>query len=134
MPTLEYRPQIFVFGSNLKGIHGAGSALFALKYHKAQFGNGSGPQGDSYALATCATPGGQDFRLEDVKREVNKFIEHAKEFHWKDFKVTQIGCLRAGFTKEEIAPLFLDAPANCYFDTEWKPFLGPNRGYWGTYP
>ena len=52
------------------------------------------------------------------------------------FKVTQIGCGFAGWTKE-IAPLFIDANHNCQFDTAWEPFLlSANhlyRAYWGTY-
>lgn len=43
---------IFVFGSNPKGIHGAGSARVALLYFNAKYGVGEGPQGDAYALPT----------------------------------------------------------------------------------
>lgn len=43
---------IFVFGSNLAGRHGAGSALEALKKHGAIYGQGVGRQGNSYAIPT----------------------------------------------------------------------------------
>jgi hypothetical protein len=44
--------EIFVFGSNLAGRHGKGSALEALKKHGAIYGQGVGPQGASYAIPT----------------------------------------------------------------------------------
>lgn len=39
--------QIFVFGSNTEGRHGAGSALFARQYCNAECGNPQGRQGQS---------------------------------------------------------------------------------------
>ena len=44
--------EIFVFGSNLAGRHGAGAALAALKDHGAIYGCGEGIQGQSYAIPT----------------------------------------------------------------------------------
>lgn len=43
---------IFVFGSNLAGIHGAGSARHAQKHHGAEWLVGSGPTGRAYAIPT----------------------------------------------------------------------------------
>lgn len=43
---------IFVFGSNPKGIHSAGSARVAVLYFNAEYRNGEGPQGNAYALPT----------------------------------------------------------------------------------
>lgn len=131
MPTLTYRPEIFVFGSNMKGIHGAGSALYALKYRGAILGQGVGLQGQSYALATCFAPG-EPLSLIDVQIRVDDFIAFAKAHPDWTFKVTQVGCGYAGHTKEQIAPMFKDAPENCSFDSAWAPFLG-NRFYWGTF-
>jgi hypothetical protein len=42
---------VFVFGSNPAGIHGAGGAKAAVKFG-AKYGNGRGLQGNSYALVT----------------------------------------------------------------------------------
>jgi hypothetical protein len=36
--------------------------------------------------------------------------------------VVRIGCGRAGFTDDQMAPLFLDAPANCSFDPLWEKY------------
>lgn len=43
---------IFVFGSNPKGIHGAGAAKVAMEQFGAKFGVGEGLTGNSYALPT----------------------------------------------------------------------------------
>ncbi len=147
MPTLTYRPQIFVFGSNAQGIHGAGSAKYAAMFHGAIRGQGSGFQGkknhfghmvpECYGIITCKRPchGPEDWiTLVELKAEIDKFVADAKANSDKDFKVTQVACGFAGHTKEEVAPLFIDAPENCFFDTAWKPFLGETKGYWGTFP
>ncbi len=46
--------------------------------------------------------------------------------------VTQIGCGLAGFFPYQIAPLFADAPDNCYFDSAWEKWL-PGKPIWGTF-
>ena len=37
-----YKKEVFVFGSNLAGRHGKGSAPHALKHHGALYGQGMG--------------------------------------------------------------------------------------------
>ena len=44
--------EIFVFGSNLAGMHGGGAARFAYKRFGAVWGQGVGLQGQSYAIPT----------------------------------------------------------------------------------
>ncbi len=95
--------EIFVFGSNLAGHHAGGAARTARKYFGAISGQGVGLQGRSYAIPTMQ--GG----AETVKPYVDEFIQFAKEHSNLVFLVTRIGCGIAGFTDEEIAPLFIDA-------------------------
>lgn len=95
--------EIFVFGSNLGGYHGGGAAAFAMRRFGAVWGQGVGLQGQSYAIPTMQ--GG----VETIKPYVDQFIEFAKENPGKHFYVTKIGCGIAGFTTDEIAPLFKDA-------------------------
>ena len=92
--------EIFVFGSNLRGIHAGGAAFTARTLFGAVMGNGDGLQGQSYAIPTMQ--GG----VETIKPYVDKFIHFAGEHPDKDFLVTRIGCGIAGFTADEIAPLF----------------------------
>ena len=49
----ELQPnEIFVFGSNLRGMHGGGAAYVALRKFGAIMGQGVGLQGQSYAIPT----------------------------------------------------------------------------------
>lgn len=109
---MEYTPEnittlgeddIFVFGSNLEGIHAGGAARVAYECFGAVMGQGSGPQGQSYAIPTMQ--GG----VETIKPYVDEFIRLAREWDQNTFYVTRIGCGIAGFTDEEIAPLFDEA-------------------------
>ena len=92
--------EIFVFGSNLAGMHGGGAARTARLYFGAVLGNGDGPQGQSYAIPTMQ--GG----VETIRPYVDKFIDYAKAHPEQTFLVTPIGCGIAGFTPDDIAPLF----------------------------
>lgn len=92
--------EIFVFGSNLAGHHGGGAARVALDRFSAQWGQGEGIQGQSYAIPTMQ--GG----VETIKPYVDRFLDLAYEWDQNTFLVTRIGCGIAGFTPEQIAPLF----------------------------
>ena len=95
--------EIFVFGSNLEGMHGGGAASAAYNKFGASWGQGVGLQGQSYGIPTMH--GGIDV----IKPYVDKFIDFAKSHPELKFLVTRIGCGIAGFRDEEIAPLFKDA-------------------------
>ena len=97
--------EVFVFGSNLAGMHGGGAARIANLYFGAVMGNGDGMQGQSYAIPTMQ--GGVD----TIRPYVDKFIAYAKQHPDRHFLVTRIGCGIAGFSADEIAPLFADAAA-----------------------
>lgn len=94
---------VFVFGSNLAGHHAGGAARVARQRFGAIEGQGVGWQGQSYAIPTMQ--GG----VETIKPYVDEFIEVARECDQNTFYVTRIGCGIAGFTDEEIAPLFSEA-------------------------
>lgn len=127
---------IFVFGSNKGGIHGVGAARHAYEKLDAQWGIGEGATGKCYALPTKG-PKIEFIPLWEVKQSVNKFLHYAEENIDTLFQVTQVGCGLGGFKKEEIAPLFLDAPPNCHFDEAWEgQFLQHacfDKTYWGTF-
>ena len=108
----EYTPEnithlepddIFVFGSNLEGMHMGGAARVAYNKFGAKWGQGVGIQGQSYAIPTMQ--GGVD----TIKPYVDDFIALAREWDQNTFYVTRIGCGIAGFSDEEIAPLFDEA-------------------------
>lgn len=95
--------EIFVFGSNLAGMHGGGAARIAYKHFGAEWGVGVGPTGQCYAIPTMQ--GG----LDTIKPYVDDFVTYAKQHPEQLFYVTRIGCGIAGFSDEEIAPLFAAA-------------------------
>lgn len=92
--------EIFVFGSNLHGIHAGGAARMAHQHFGAEMGNGVGIQGRSYAIPTMQ--GGVD----TIRPYVDEFIAYATDHPELHFLVTPIGCGIAGFDAEDIAPLF----------------------------
>ena len=95
--------EIFVFGSNLRGMHGGGAAYVAVRKFGAVMGQGVGLQGQSYAIPTMQ--GG----VETIRPYVDDFIDFARKNTNLTFLVTRIGCGIAGFRDEEIAPLFAAA-------------------------
>ena len=100
----ELKPdEVFVFGSNLAGMHGGGAAYVAFRRFGAVMGCGVGLRGQSYAIPTMQ--GG----VETIKPYVDDFIAFAKSHPELFFYVTRIGCGIAGFRDGEIAPLFAEA-------------------------
>lgn len=95
--------EVFVFGSNLAGMHGGGAARIAFQQFGAEMGVGVGMTGQSYAIPTMQ--GG----VETIAPYVDDFITYAKAHPEKQFLVTRIGCGIAGFGDSQIAPLFADA-------------------------
>ena len=111
----QLRPdEVFVFGSNLAGMHGGGAAWVARQKFGAIMGQGVGLQGQSYAIPTMQ--GG----VETIAPYVDEFLSFAKEHPELFFYVTRIGCGIAGFRDSQIAPLFAGAigiPNICLPDT-----------------
>ena len=95
--------EIFVFGSNLAGMHAGGAARVAVEKFGAIMGQGVGLQGQSYAIPTMQ--GGPDTILPYVE----EFIRFADMHPEMTFLVTRIGCGIAGFRPSQIAPLFAGA-------------------------
>jgi hypothetical protein len=120
--TKPVNGEIFVFGSNLIGIHGAGAAKEAVQSYGAQWGSPIGLVGQSYAIPTkdryIAT-----MPIEEIEPFVTRFLDFAHSAPDKEFFVTRIGCGLAGYEDFQIAPLFKRAPENCNFPKEWEPYL-----------
>lgn len=128
---MDYNTTIFVFGSNLAGLHGAGAARFAEQYKGAVRYVAVGHTGQSYAIPTKNRTITGTLDLDEIKVYVNDFIHYARVNPALEFQVTRIGCGLAGLKDEQVAPLFKDAPPNCWFDDYWKPYLGNGFKYWG---
>lgn len=105
--------EIFVFGSNGMGAHLGGAAAMAVAKFGAIYGQAEGLQGQSYAIDTMDG-------FEVMAEQVARFIEFAKEHPELKFLVTEIGCGIAGFSPEEVAPLFKDVPVNVVLPEAFK--------------
>lgn len=121
--TLPENGEVFVFGSNLAGIHGAGAAKVAMEKFGAVWGQGRGLNGQSYAIATKD----ENFfsrDLELIRRDITIFVTYTSisthaETEWF---VTRVGCGLAGFRDEVIAPMFKGA-VNCSFAEDWRRYI-----------
>lgn len=110
---------IFVFGSNLAGRHGKGAAVTARLYHGAQYGQGVGRQGNSYAIPTKDVYL-KSLPLDKIEFYVRLFLCYANDHPELSFFVTRIGCGLAGYKDKDIAPMFKNAPTNCELPITWR--------------
>lgn len=95
--------EVFVYGANEAGRHGAGAAKTALKWG-AKMGS-YGFNGQTYGIPT------KDWDIETlplskIKTYVDEFLIFAIEHPDYVFLVTPVGCGLAGYSSKDIAPLF----------------------------
>lgn len=114
--------EIFIFGSNLLGIHGKGAALYARQYCGAIYGQGNGRQGNSYAIPT------KDGRLNPlplsgIQSYVDEFLIFSETHPELTFRLTPIGTGLAGYKHSQIAPMFTGVSKNVIIPEEWKIYL-----------
>jgi hypothetical protein len=100
--------EIFIFGSNLSGIHGAGAAKAAMKWG-AVWGVGVGLRGNTYAIPTKSENIERTLTIDEITPYVNSFIDFANDNPNLRFYVTEIGCGLAKMSYDDIAPLFIKA-------------------------
>lgn len=92
--------EIFVFGSNVAGMHDGGAAGFACRHFGAVYGNGSGPQGQCYAIPTVGCS------MAQTRQRVEDFIDYAIAHPDLTFLVTAIGCGNGGYRPMDMAIMF----------------------------
>lgn len=115
--------EIFVFGSNLAGIHGAGAARLAFDKFGAVWGVGIGHEGRSYALPT-KDKNIETLTLQNIRSYVSDFLEYAEDHPEFTFLVTKIGCGLAGWRVQDIAPMFNNASSNVILPKDFHFYLG----------
>ena len=132
--VMDTTKMVFVFGSNLSGIHGAGAARVAHAKKNYPWGISFGLHGAAFGIPTKNRDVRTTLELDRIKYFVDEFISQADTQYTKlNFQVTAIGCGLAGLRHEDVAPMFINAPDNCYFDTLWKNYL-PTKNFWGSHP
>lgn len=114
--------EIFCFGSNRAGRHGAGSALVACERFGAVVGLGEGHVGQSYAIPTKGHKL-EVLSLDEIHEHVRHFIDYARGKPELEFYLTRIGCGLAGYKDEQMAPLFAEVPMNCIVPINWQRWI-----------
>lgn len=150
-PITKLEPnEVFVFGSNLSGFHGAGSAGYATfgvfgnvwrSYDYGNIPNGTkglwnvkgiaegyqeGTIGKSYAIPTVTRPGAKrSVPLFTIKKSIDKFYNFAIENPNLNFKIAFGGSQYNGYTLEELGRIWYreDDISNVYFLKSFIPFL-----------
>ena len=110
---------VFVFGANILGKHGAGAAKFAHLYCGAQYGCGFGLQGNSFAIPTKDELL-RTLSLDVIAQHVRQFLYFVQQNPHLTFYLSPIGTGLAGYQHHHIAPLFSDAPRNLVLPDVWK--------------
>mgnify|MGYP003348374181 CR=1 FL=1 len=132
MSSLKFTPenirhlepnQIFVYGANEAGIHGAGAAKAALDHYDAEWGVGIGRTGQAYAIPTKSKNIEYVLPIEEIEKHVKDFIKYMEENPNLKFWLTRVGCGFAGYTDEQIAPLFKGMPINVSVPRQWLKLL-----------
>lgn len=140
--------EVFVFGSNPQGFHGAGAAKAALAFG-AKIGVGRGLSGNSYALVTknlndnytekstgitYKISGYRSVSPDQIKNNIIELYEVAKANPSLDFIISfqyelwPNGYPRKslnGYTTKEMLDLFLsvEPPANIIFNDSYREFI-----------
>jgi len=140
--------EIFVFGSNPEGIHGAGSAKAAIAFG-AKYGIGRGLVNNTYALVTKNLNSGytekstgitykksgyRSVSPEQIRKNIDELYECAIRNPDKDFLITYKyetwpnGLPKKslnGYTSQEILEMFARdfIPENIIFHESYKPHL-----------
>ena len=118
----------------MSGIHGAGAAKYAYQKRGYPLKERIGLFGTAYGIPTKNYDVRSTLPLASIRIYVEHFIKEASlVYPDKQFQVTCIGCGLAGLDHEDIAPMFVNAPDNCYFDTLWEKYL-PTKKFWGSHP
>ena len=116
----ELKPnEIFVFGSNLAGRHGAGAARQAREQFGAPMGVGEGLTGRSYAFPTLDENLNRR-SMKDLRESRARLYFTCEENPELTFLLTKVGCGLAGYPEADMRALFVNAPANLILPEDWQ--------------
>jgi hypothetical protein len=111
--------EIFVFGSNTAGRHGAGAALQAHRQWGAELGVGKGLTGQCYAFPTLNGRLDQ-LTWEELAASVIKLYEFCYQNPQLTFLLTKVGCGLADYPEAYIRALFHAPPPNLILPLDWQ--------------
>lgn len=108
-----------VFDSNLAGVHAAKMAQYARRYYGAVVGVPEGLRGNSYAIPTRDESLNR-LELADITFYVRRFIVFARSVGVLQFVVPGTFGDLAGWTEEQMAPMFAGSPENVHLPDGWR--------------
>ena len=127
--------QIFVFGSNTQGRHGAGAARVARDNFGAIYGQAEGIQGQSYAIITKDLT--KDDKVnpsrtkEQITEQIHKLYEYARQNPDKEFLVAYSASGRNlnHYSNQDMANMFASEiiPNNIVFEKDFNDLI--NQAY-----
>lgn len=146
---IELKPnQVFVFGSNPEGRHGAGTAKLAIQWG-AKYGQGRGLQGQTYGLVTKNLKAGykekstgivydkvgfKSVTSDQIKDNIKELYDVARQQSDKEFLVayTGGGMNLNGYTSQQIAHMFasFDIPENMVFEDNFAEMMNNSENKW----
>ena len=129
------RGEIFVFGSNTRGMHIGGAARLAFDKFGAIWGEAEGLQGQSYAIPTVDYEEKEPVGYYSLRDYVNTFTEFARKNPGYLFYVTEIGCGIAGGDPMNIGKAFYHASklGNVYLPESFWTAIEKLEEYWAAH-
>lgn len=121
--------QIFVFGSNTEGRHGAGAAKFARDYCGARYGQASGLQGRSYGIITKDLTQNihPSISKDSIILQIQRLYQFAEDHQELEFLIaySATGANLNGYTSFEMAEMFNQKhiPKNIVFEEQFYQFI-----------
>lgn len=105
LTELSSRQRVSI-GTNESGIHGAGIAQYAFDNWGLVWGQGFGPSGMCFGVPT------KDWRIGKldlgvIDSYISRYIQWMKATKYNHL-VTKVGCGLAGYTPNQIAPMFAE--------------------------
>ena len=111
--------EIFVFGSNLAGRHGAGAAKQARLSFGAEYGVGEGMTGQCYAFPTLDKDLNK-LPIDMLTESRNALYITCYQNPFKTFLLTKVGCGIAGYSEQYMRSLFKEPPLNLILPDDWS--------------
>lgn len=130
--TLRLSQLVEVFGSNARGVHGAGHAAHCSRFRGAEYGVGFGRTGMSFAIPTKETPYSGPLDLGEIYHHVGQLYGYVEAHPNERFIAGRIGCGLAGIPEQDMINMLAGlggVPRNLRWPNLWMETLAPDRFY-----
>lgn len=119
---------VFVFASNINGIHNTDIAKKAVSKYGAKEGCGLGPHRNSFAIPILDDKL-KILDLDSIKSNIDQFKLFAEVCPIKKFYISSITKGIDETISRTIIQFFIGSPNNCIFPKDWNDILGNSYSY-----